>query len=82
MVWGMTCEKITYYIEKGYLTKLNVSEKIQIKLHSMYCGCCKAYPKDSKALNEILKKLESVELSGGFTESEKENLKSILKSIG
>lgn len=78
----MTCEKITYYIEKGYLTKLKVSEKMQIKLHSMYCECCKAYPKDSKALNEILKKLETVELSGGFTESEKENLKTVLKSVG
>ncbi len=78
----MTCEKITYYIEKGFLTKLNVSEKMQIKLHSMYCGCCKTYPTDSKAIGEILKKLEKIELSGGFTESEKENLKSVLKSIG
>ena len=78
----MTCEKITYYIEKGYLTKLKVSEKMQIKLHSLYCGSCKAYPKDSQAINEILLALENVELIGGFTESEKENLKTILKSVG
>jgi len=71
----VTCEKITYLIEKGYLTRLNISEKLQVKLHTYYCTCCTNYPKDSIFINKMLAQLDENEGTLSFTAQEKEELK-------
>jgi len=77
----VTCEKITYFIEKGYLTQLNISEKLQVKLHSAYCKCCKNYPKDSEAINRMLARLDKTPNTATFTAEEKKELKEALLNL-
>lgn len=77
----MTCEKVTYLIEKGYLTRLNISEKLQVKLHSFYCTCCTNYPKDSAVINEMLSKLDKIESTVTLSEEEKKGLKELLREL-
>lgn len=77
----MTCEKVTYLIEKGYLTRLNISEKLQVKLHSFYCTCCTNYPKDSAVINEMLSKLNENNESLTFSEKEKKELRELLEKM-
>lgn len=77
----MTCEKITYFIEKGYLTQLNISEKLQVKLHTVYCKCCKNYPKDSEAINKMLARLDKTPNTVAFTDVEKKELKEALLNL-
>lgn len=78
----MNCEKITYFIEKGYLTKLNISEKLQVKLHSSLCKSCRNYSIDSSAINELLTLLEAYDKAEqGFSEDEKEALKKQLENL-
>lgn len=77
----MTCEKVTYLIEKGYLTRLHISEKLQVKLHSFYCTCCINYPKDSAVINEMLSKLDKIESTLALSEDEKKTLKELLHQL-
>jgi hypothetical protein len=77
----VTCEKVTYLIEKGYLTRLNISEKLQVKLHSFYCTCCTNYPKDSAVINEMLSKLNENNESLTFSEKEKKELRELLEKM-
>ena len=77
----MTCEKVTYLIEKGYLTRLNISEKLQVKLHSFYCTCCTNYPKDSEVINKMLSKLVEIESTVTLSEDEKAALKELLEKM-
>lgn len=77
----MNCEKITYYIDKGYLTDLNISEKLQIKLHSLICNCCKNYAPDSKALNEVIALLNKEDATKSLSDAEKNQLKEALKNL-
>ncbi len=78
----MNCEKITYYIEKGYLTDLKLSEKLQIKLHTMICNCCKNYAPDSNVVNHVLTLLKEEDTSQYLTDEEKQSLKDALQKLG
>lgn len=82
MVCIVNCEKITYYIEKGFLTELKISEKMQVKIHAVLCKKCRHYAPDSEALNEILRMLSDYEKGAGLSDSEKQDLKEALKNIG
>ena len=78
----MYCEKITYYIEKGFLTDLKISEKLQVKLHKLYCQCCKNYAPDSDFINQILVLLCEEDTSESLTDAEKQKLKDALQKLG
>tara|TARA_B110000037_G_scaffold101356_2_gene118224 strand:- start:9449 stop:9691 length:243 start_codon:yes stop_codon:yes gene_type:complete len=78
----VNCEKITYYIEKGYLTDLKLSEKLQIKLHTMICNCCKNYAPDSNVVNHVLTLLKEEDTSQYLTDEEKQSLKDALQKLG
>ena len=82
MVCIVNCEKITYYIEKGFLTELKISEKMQVKIHAVLCKKCRHYAPDSEALNEILRMLSDYENGAGLSDTEKQDLKEALKNIG
>jgi len=78
----VNCEKVTYYIEKGFLTELNVSEKMQIKLHSLICKNCRNYAPDSEIVNEFLHLLSEDDETPALSVSEKNKLKDALKNLG
>lgn len=82
LVKKVNCEKITYYIEKGYLTDLNLSEKLQIKLHKLICKCCKNYEPDSDIVNHVLALLKDEGTTESLSNSEKQRLKEALKQLG
>lgn len=77
----MNCEKITYYIEKGHLTKLNISEKLQIRLHTLICKCCKNYEPDSDVVNNVLALLKENETTDSLTDSDKQEIKEALERL-
>jgi hypothetical protein len=77
----VNCEKITYYIEKGFLTDLKLSEKLQIKLHTMMCKCCKNYAPDSDAVNKMLSLIKEEDSTASLTDDEKQNLKDALQKF-
>ena len=81
MVFTVNCEKITYYIEKGFLTELNVSEKMQIKLHSVMCKSCRNYAPDSEALNKILAMLGKEGETSAMSAEDKEELKKAIQGL-
>ena len=78
----MNCEKITYYIDKGYLTDLKLSEKLQVKLHTMICKCYKNYAPDSNVVNHVLALLKEEDSTESLTADEKQSLKDALKHLG
>ena len=79
----MNCEKITYYIEKGHLTKLNMSEKLQIRLHTLICNCCKNYQPDSDVVNSVLSLLkeDNNAETKSLSSEEKDELKQALERL-
>lgn len=77
----MNCDKITYYIEKGYLTDLKISEKIQVRLHKMICDCCKNYEPDSEFVNLVLNMIKEEDNSSNLSDQEKDDLKQALENL-
>jgi hypothetical protein len=77
----MTCEQITYYIDKGQLTQLNPREKFQVWFHSLKCKCCSNYKPDSESLNRILKTLKAEDPTHSLSIEEKKELKKKLNEF-
>lgn len=74
----LSCLKATELIEKKFLFKLSVQERIQLKIHKMMCDACTLYEKQSNILDKVLSGLPEKE---GQT-TELNNLKKdILKKI-
>ena len=77
----MSCEKITYLIEKGQLKDLKLSEKMRIKLHTYMCKCCTNYEQDSKVLQTLLKSLDKRIPDEQLTQAEKDEIKHAIRSL-
>ncbi len=58
----LSCIKATEFVEKKLDNKLNMIEKIQLYLHTRMCGACRLYEKQSKFIDEVLKRY----LNGSF----------------
>ncbi len=52
----LSCRKATELVEKKLDNKLNIIEKIQLYLHTRMCDACRLYEKQSKFIDEALKK--------------------------
>ena len=52
----LSCKKATELIEKKSMVALYVREKIQLNLHKCICDACTLYEKQSKQIDELLKK--------------------------
>lgn len=69
----LSCQKATYLLEKRTHGKLNLIERIQLKLHLSICGHCARYEKEAKlidkAIREVIKEQNEKELHL-FTEAE------------
>ncbi|WP_162633132.1 zf-HC2 domain-containing protein [Echinicola strongylocentroti] len=44
----------TKLVEKERITQLNLREKLQMRMHLFMCTACKAYIRQSKALERII----------------------------
>ena len=76
----MNCEKVTYYIDKAFLTELTGNEKLQLKLHTFICKHCKHYLKDSECIDRLLKTLKDEGIQTELLPAEKEKLKEALRN--
>lgn len=52
----LSCKKASELVDKKSVFKLSLKESLQLHLHSALCDGCKAYAKQSKALDVILEK--------------------------
>lgn len=50
----LSCLKATELIEKKFLFRLSLSEKIRLKMHKAMCDACTMYEKQSNTLNKAL----------------------------
>jgi hypothetical protein len=77
----VNCKKVTYYIDKAFLTELTGSEKLQVKLHAFICKHCKHYLNDSECIDRMLKSLKDDTRKSELLPLEKEVLKAALKKV-
>ena len=52
----LSCLKATELIEKKLHIQLNFKQKLQLKLHKSMCKACRLYGKQSKLIDESIKK--------------------------
>ncbi|MDD2794050.1 MAG: hypothetical protein PHD73_12780 [Sediminibacterium sp.] len=55
----LSCRKATELIEKQFVVKLTLKERVQLKMHKSICDACTAYEKQSRFLNDLLKEQSS-----------------------
>ncbi|MBK9190964.1 MAG: hypothetical protein IPM77_05295 [Crocinitomicaceae bacterium] len=75
----MSCRKASYIIEKRWVSKISLWEKLSLKFHLMICNLCRKYESDSKILGKILKSLNKHEHSSHLSKTDKDALKDALK---
>ena len=51
------CKHATFLIEKQMISRLTLREKIELRIHLAGCSVCVLYRKQSRAINQIVKKL-------------------------
>lgn len=67
----LSCKKTTELIEKRFVTKLSVVEKIQLSMHTAMCKTCKMYEKQSDIIEKSLEKIQQKECEPMKLSSEK-----------
>lgn len=68
------CQEITELIEKGNFLTLSSKEKVAMRVHLLFCKLCREFQKDSKIMDEALKKVLQSSSQLTFTPAEKEAL--------
>ncbi|MBH2003271.1 MAG: hypothetical protein I8H66_01150 [Sphingobacteriia bacterium] len=77
----LSCRKATELIEKQFVAQLSLKERVQLNLHKSICDACTAYEKQSRLLNDLLKKQASA-TPDQIAEQENEALKAnLLKQL-
>ncbi len=51
----LSCRKATELIEKKEHFRLNILERIQLRLHTTMCQACQQYEKQDQQINTLLK---------------------------
>ena len=51
-----SCKKTTELIDKRDISKLSLTEKVQLQLHTSMCKTCQAYEQRSKFLDKAIGK--------------------------
>lgn len=54
----LSCLKATELIEKRFMVKLSLTDKIRLKMHTSVCKACKNYEKQSQAIHFAITKLK------------------------
>lgn len=76
-----TCREITETIEKGGVKRLSIKDRLAIRIHLRICKPCKAYSKDSKIIERLLRRSASRMDNYTFTEMEKSKMITQLTDI-
>jgi uncharacterized 2Fe-2S/4Fe-4S cluster protein (DUF4445 family) len=74
----LSCLKATELTEKKLQGRIGIIQSLQLKMHTSICKTCKTYEKQSGVLEEVMKRVNSIEIN----KDEVDNLKTeILKKI-
>jgi len=76
----LSCLKTTELIEKKALSSLSLKEKVQLIIHKRICGACAEYEKQSKFIDNFLKKHIHKTDDASIPQSQNEELKEKIKS--
>lgn len=66
---NLSCIKATELIEKKELFRLSFIENVRLKVHLSMCSSCKEYGRQSKMIDEALRKSSRAEIK--FSDAEK-----------
>ena len=76
------CEEVTLDIERSRFERLSLKNRMNIWVHISICKMCRKYAKDSKVLDELIRRRfrqMGKEDCFRFSEKEKTALKELLK---
>jgi hypothetical protein len=51
------CKKATLLIEKQQMTRLTVTEQVELKIHLAGCSVCRIFQQQSVTINKMIKQL-------------------------
>lgn len=71
----LSCRKATELIEKRNVTKLSMTEKVQLRLHTSMCSGCAAYQKQSTMIDQWLHQHYSLAKPADSTDASNTELK-------
>jgi len=54
----LSCQHATLLIEKKEELRLNIGERMQLKMHLLVCNACRNYSQQSPLLNRIFKNVK------------------------
>jgi hypothetical protein len=81
-IFKFSCRKATELIEKKTVTRLSVKDKVQLFLHACICDSCRYYAKQSKMIDNLLKKrVKMAETSKNTLQLDKEVKEKILNKL-
>ena len=55
-IWTVSCKKASELIDKKAVVKLSLRENMMLDIHTSVCEICKQYEKQSRIIDEILKR--------------------------
>jgi hypothetical protein len=55
-IWTVSCKKASELIDKKFVVKLSLRENMMLDIHTSVCEICKQYEKQSRIIDEILKR--------------------------
>lgn len=77
----LSCEKITFLIEKQLHTSLSPLERLQLRIHLSLCDYCRAYKDKAIFLDKLMADERTMDAGNDlFTEQEIGSLKGKFKS--
>lgn len=74
----MSCEKISFLIDKSELEELSRGERLRVRWHFSMCKLCKRYEHDSKALSRMFKRLAERSEKKILSKADKDRLKQVV----
>lgn len=73
------CEQATFLIVKDEEHALDRKERIQMKIHLLFCNACRRFRQQSHLINSWIKQQQHEPLHTGLTAEEKEKLNRIIE---
>ncbi len=72
----ITCKQATLFVEKNIENKISFKEKINLRLHLLFCVYCRRFDKQSRLLSSRFNKIE---INAALTEDGKKNISEKIK---
>ena len=78
----MNCQEAGALIEKEQFEQLSFTKRVGLRVHLLYCKCCKGYKKDVTRLNQIIKAANEENCDSSLCDEDKAAIKARLNAEG